>query len=131
MGRDEKDKNLTTKPTLVLVQTCAYSGATLLAFLLGSHPQIATVGEMNGMLDVDIDTYLCSCGQRIKDCGFWQSVEIAMRDKGFEFDIADFRTRFLPVGSPLAYRLRMRFSRIPSSTPTASISFNASKETRS
>lgn len=95
------------EPVFVLVHTSVYSGATLLAFLLGAHPQVATVGEMNGMQDVDVDIYLCSCGQRIRECGFWQSVGIAMRNKGFVFDVAAFGTRFLSVGPSLVQRLQL------------------------
>jgi hypothetical protein len=96
------------RPVFVSVATSAYSGATLLAFLLGAHPQIGTIGEMNGLIaSEDPDKYLCSCGNRIKACGFWQSVKAAMRERGFEFDVAHFDTRFIPSGPPLIQRLRM------------------------
>lgn len=97
----------TNHPVFVSIETSAYSGATLLAFLLGTHPQIATVGEMNGLIPhEDPDEYLCSCGQKIKACEFWQSVKSAMGDKGFEFDVAHFNTSFILGGPGLIQYLR-------------------------
>jgi hypothetical protein len=92
-------------PVFVSIRTSAYSGATLLSFLLGAHPQIATVGEMNGLIArEDPEVYLCSCGQKIRECDFWKSVGIAMRDRGFEFDVAHFDTQFI-LGGPQFIRL--------------------------
>ncbi len=66
-----------------------------LALLLGAHPDIATVGELSGLIArSDPDTYLCSCGERIKNCQFWKSVDAAIVEKGHTFDIAKFDTRF-------------------------------------
>jgi hypothetical protein len=102
----------TNCPIFVSVETPAYSGATLLAFLLGTHPRIATVGEMDGLIPrEDPDEYLCSCGQRIKVCQFWQSVKIAMHTKGFEFDVAHFDTKFIVGGRRLILYLRTGSSR--------------------
>jgi hypothetical protein len=93
--------------TYVGVQATSFSGATLLAFLLGAHPQISTVAEMHGPVNiVDIEKYLCSCGQRIKECEFWRSVEIGMRNRGFEFDVANFDTLFELNGFLLVQYLR-------------------------
>jgi hypothetical protein len=102
----------TTCPVFVPVETSAYSGATLLSFLLGAHPEIATVGEMDGLIAAeDPDLYLCSCGQRIKVCAFWQEVSLAMQEQGFEFDVAHFDTKFALSGSrPIQY-LRLGSSR--------------------
>jgi len=97
----------TSRPVFVSVETSIFSGATLLAFLLGAHPQIATVGEMSGLISSeDPDEYSCSCGQKIKVCEFWQSVKAAMRDRGFEFEVAQFDTKFVLDGPPLVQRLR-------------------------
>lgn len=96
----------------VSVATSAFSGATLLAFLLGAHPQIATVGEMDGLIaSEDPDEYLCSCGQKITHCEFWQSVEKAMHAKGFEFSTANFGTRFVRRCPGLIQSLRYGSSR--------------------
>lgn len=100
-------------PVFVSVATSAYSGATLLAFLLGAHPQVATIGEMDGLIpSEDPDEYQCSCGKRIKACEFWHMVSRAMHERGFEFDIAHFDTKFALNGPRLIRRLRMGSSGI-------------------
>jgi hypothetical protein len=98
-------------PVFVAIETSAFSGATLLAFLLGAHPQIATVGEMNGLIARENpDTYLCSCGQNIKACPFWDSVGAAMRRRGLAFDVAHFDTEFdLGGPRPIQYLRRGSF----------------------
>jgi sulfotransferase family protein len=96
-------------PVFISVQTTAFSGATLLSFLLSTHPQIATVGEMNGLIARENpEVYLCSCGQKIKDCAFWKSIEIAMRDRGFEFYVDHFGMEFALGGPPVMQYLRTR-----------------------
>lgn len=98
----------TKHPIFVPIETSAFSGATLLGFLLGSHPCIATVGEMDGIITSrSIDEYLCSCGRKIKECEFWQSIETAMANKGFEFDVSCFDTKFVLNGPNFIQRLRV------------------------
>lgn len=96
-------------PIFVSLETSAFSGATLLSFLLGTHPHIATVGEMSGLItNANVDEYLCSCGKKIKCCEFWASVKTAMANRGFEFDVANFETQF-NHGPRLMKRLREGF----------------------
>jgi hypothetical protein len=92
---------------LAYISAASHSGSTLLAMLLGSHPQIATVGEMNlsSRAMGDLDHYRCSCGTFIRDCGFWQKVKAAMADRGFEFDLANAGTDYREVNSRYASRL--------------------------
>lgn len=91
----------------VSVETTSFSGATLLAFLLNTHPQIISIGEMNGLIPAeDPDEYLCSCGKKIKTCDFWQSVTTVMNKKGFEFNVADFDMQFLIGNNRFIQRLR-------------------------
>ncbi|HEX6292683.1 MAG TPA: sulfotransferase [Herpetosiphonaceae bacterium] len=102
------------RPIFVSIETTAFSGATLLALLLSAHPQIVTIGEMNGLIArEDPDSYLCSCGQRIKRCAFWQAVADAMRERGFPFDPAHFDTELALGGPPVIQRLRKRRFRRP------------------
>ncbi len=109
----EKAPGRGTGPTFVGIETSSYSGATLLAFLLDSHPQIASVGEMNGLIpSEDPETYLCSCGKRIRGCEFWQAVSCEMDKRGFEFDVAHFDTAF-EWGGP-RWRQRMRLASLGS-----------------
>ena len=49
-----------------------YTGSTLLGMLLGNHPACASIGAATGLTArVDLSTYLCSCGTKFTDCGFW------------------------------------------------------------
>lgn len=66
----------------------SYSGSTLLTFLLNTHPEIATIGELKGD-SMDVVNYQCSCGEPIGQCAFWVAVVEKMREKGETFDLAD------------------------------------------
>jgi hypothetical protein len=92
---------------LAYILAASHSGSTLLSMLLGSHPQIATIGEMNLSPRAmgDLDRYRCSCGQFIRQCGFWQSVAEAMRRRGVAFDLACAGTDYRGAESRYARRL--------------------------
>ena len=72
----------------------SYSGSTLLTYLLGVHPEIATIGELKASAMGDIDEYDCSCGVRIRTCPFWQALGEELRRRGSDLDLADFGTHF-------------------------------------
>lgn len=96
----------------VTIETTPFSGATLLTTLLGAHSSIATVAEMSGLIkSVNPDEYFCSCGHKIKNCEFWQSIEKGMRERGFEFEVSHFDTQFISGHSSLLTRLREGSSR--------------------
>jgi hypothetical protein len=102
-----EEKMMDTRTPCVFITAYSHSGSTLLAFLLGAHPEIATVGEMTGLIPVeDPDVYLCSCGQKIKECEFWRAIASVMQTKGFQFEVANFNTRFELGSHPLIRRLR-------------------------
>ena len=65
---------------LAYILAASHSGSTLLSMLLGSHQQIATVGELKLSTKAigDIDRYRCSCGQFIRRCDFWQKIAANM-----------------------------------------------------
>lgn len=65
----------------------SFSGSTLLSFLLGAHPEVATVGEMFIAPTHNTDEYPCSCGEPIERCGFWQRVAREMTARGVPFDL--------------------------------------------
>lgn len=86
---------------LLYIMGHGYSGSTLLTFLLGAHPQIATVGEL-GIAErakgkTTPEQYLCSCQTPVRECGFWQRVRREMGERGHDFDVWD---------SDLAFRAR-------------------------
>lgn len=75
----------------VYIMGHGYSGSTLLTFLLGAHPQIATIGELYiaPRAKTKPEDFLCSCKTPIRDCGFWQRVASGMEERGQPFDVWD------------------------------------------
>ncbi len=92
---------------LAYILAASHSGSTLLSMLLGSHPQIATIGEMSlsPRSMGDLDRYRCSCGQLIRQCRFWRGVQEGMAQRGFSFDLAEAQTDYRSVRSRYAQRL--------------------------
>jgi hypothetical protein len=79
----------------VYLTSSPFSGSTLFAFLANTHPHIATVGEMTGLIGrVDPAQYDCSCGLRMKACHFWSRVSEQMAIRHQDFDPARFDTKF-------------------------------------
>lgn len=94
------------KPVRILyILAASHSGSTLLAMLLGGHPDVCTVGELKLSAIGDASRYRCSCGRLIVDCDFWRGVESDMRRQGFDFDVNDPRTDVRRVPSAYARRL--------------------------
>ncbi|MCB9852388.1 MAG: sulfotransferase [Phycisphaerales bacterium] len=89
---------------LTYIAAPSYSGSTLLTFLLNSHPDIATVGELKWGT-IDTGTYRCSCGDRLIDCAFWLSIKARVEQKGLPFDFerppTDFRLHNKSIGDRL------------------------------
>jgi hypothetical protein len=71
----------------VFLMAHSFSGSTLLSFLLGAHPEIATVGEMFIAQGIDPQSYVCSCGQRIGECPFWRRISLEMAARGIPYDV--------------------------------------------
>ena len=72
---------------LLYILAASHSGSTLLAMLLGSHPEMGTVGELNAARVGDAAGYRCSCGSAIGRCAFWARITNAMAARGLAFDI--------------------------------------------
>lgn len=86
------------------ILTASHSGSTLLAMLLGAHPEACTVGELKG-IEVEVETYRCSCGELIRECDFWRRVNSAMRQRGFDFEITSAGTNIHKGAPPYLRRL--------------------------
>jgi hypothetical protein len=72
----------------IFLTSHAYSGSTLTSFLLGSHPEIATVGMLTGpAAHLDLNTYRCSCGQLFQQDPFWQAVTAAVNRYGISYSL--------------------------------------------
>ena len=90
---------------LAYILAASHSGSTLLAMLLGAHPDLHD-GELKADSFGDADAYRCSCGRRIKECEFWSKVREAMRRKGIEdYDVTRAGTSIFSVTSPYVGRL--------------------------
>jgi len=89
---------------VVYIMGHGYSGSTLLTFLLGSHPQIATIGELGiaPRAKTTPEEYFCSCQEPIRGCGFWQRVSREMAERGQEFDVWDSDLEFRVNGGGLS-----------------------------
>lgn len=100
-------------PDLVYILAASHSGSTLLAMLLGAHPQAVTVGELSPSNIGDLAQYRCSCHARFLECAFWQRVAGALAAHGADFALDDFHTRYQAVSGPLAQRLLRPLHRGP------------------
>ena len=71
---------------VVYLLAASHSGSTLLGLLLGSHPEICTVGELKLASMGDVERYRCSCGALLRLCPFWTTVsrDLAAHGHGFE-----------------------------------------------
>jgi hypothetical protein len=91
-----------------------FTGSTLLSFLLNAHPQIATVGEATGPIPEagDPRTYPCSCGKTLGDCGFWNGVSAAMRERGHVFAPDRWELAFRVARGRVAHQLLSQSLRV-------------------
>jgi hypothetical protein len=90
---------------LVYVLAASHSGSTLLTMLLSAHPDLCSVGELKAAVPGDVDEYSCSCGERIRRCGFWARVCAGMLRRGFDFDLAGPHVDLQSIGSAYVHRL--------------------------
>jgi hypothetical protein len=92
--------------SLAYLLAASHSGSTLLAMLLGAHPQACSVGELKATSLGDPDQYRCSCRRLIRECDFWAKVRSAMADEGVaDFEITNAGTSIFEVQSRYAQRL--------------------------
>jgi hypothetical protein len=82
------------KTSMLYIMSPSYSGSTLLTFLLADNPTIATIGELKASALGDIESYLCSCGEKLIKCDFWGDVKSRMRARGNRFSLERFGTHF-------------------------------------
>ncbi|GJM24571.1 MAG: sulfotransferase [Phycisphaerae bacterium] len=83
----------------------SHSGSTLLAMLLGAHPDACTVGELKVTRLGNVDKYRCACGASITQCEFWKGIAKRMRASGVEFDVTNAQTALMAHGSAYTNRL--------------------------
>lgn len=97
---------------LTYIASPSFSGSTLVTLLLNGHPKIATVGELKWG-DIDLESYRCSCGEKLTACSFWDFIRHRVESAGHDFDLqrpaTDFRFHKDPFTDRLA-RARVRGS---------------------
>ncbi|HVQ78200.1 MAG TPA: sulfotransferase [Candidatus Binatia bacterium] len=87
---------------LLYILAASHSGSTLLAMLLGTHPDLSTVGELKATSLGDATRYRCSCRELIGQCGFWSGVTADLRRQGLDFDLTRGETDVRSVRSAYA-----------------------------
>lgn len=97
------------KIKLIYVMSASFSGSTLMAFILATHPQIATVGELSGPDPlIRANDYPCSCGSLLKDCAFWKNIESRVNHNGANFHILNQNKRYRVSNSKVIHHLLTR-----------------------
>jgi sulfotransferase family protein len=119
-----------TAAGLLYISSSGHSGSTLLDVLLGNHPSISSLGEVN-RLSISPYTRICACGTVVARCTFWNGIAEAVAERigapqavtwdTFLVDVPPakvlFRlpTRFeseLEIGGPPSDALREEFRRV-------------------
>jgi hypothetical protein len=85
------------KQKLVFIASLSHSGSTLINLLLGAHPKLVGLGEIDTVLQMDSaqleseKVMRCSCGNKVRDCAFWQpAIDALLARPG-----ADLRERYV------------------------------------
>jgi hypothetical protein len=100
------NRGMGNMPRLAYLLSASHSGSTLMAMLLGAHPEACSVGELKGSSIADAENYRCSCKRLIRQCDFWAKISAAMAEEGFpNFEITQSGTNILAVKSRYARRL--------------------------
>jgi hypothetical protein len=101
----------------VCLPGCGFTGSTLLGFLLNAHPECASIGAATGLVSsVDLATYRCSCGELMRECGFWRRVAERTRELGHPVDVhatGFWNTQFLITRQRWLDALLVRSLRLP------------------
>lgn len=77
---------------LLYLTSSSYSGSTLFTFLANQHPQLVSIGELEGW-DYGADEYYCSCGALIEACPFFSYVASEYSKNNLAFDTRNFGTK--------------------------------------
>lgn len=87
-----------------------YSGSTLLSFLLGTHPEISTIGERRKFYNKSIrpnpnETQDCSCGKKFAECEFWSKIRERLLKRISEKDLTTNATEFRFFNNKYLHRI--------------------------
>lgn len=84
---------------LLYITSSSFSGSTLLAFLLNTHPDIFTISEMEGWNYGENEDFYCSCGNSLNECPFFNQVAQAFQEEGLPFTWSNFGTAYRLVSN--------------------------------
>ncbi len=56
----------------------SFCGSTLLSFIMNTHPEVVSVGEISPTARAEGPDYLCSCGAKLASCTLFASVRTVM-----------------------------------------------------
>ena len=118
------------RPRLAYILAASHSGSTLLAMLLGAHPEACTVGELKGASRGNPDTYRCSCGARIRECAFWRKISVAMQARGHAYEVTSAGTDIKAIAGVYPQRLLRPLHRTPGLELVRDTLLNLSSEWR-
>ena len=87
------------KKKYIYILSQRYSGSTLLSFLLGTHPDIATIGERRKFYNKSLrpkanENQDCSCGEKFVDCEFWTAIKLRVMKRVSQEDLVTNTTEF-------------------------------------
>jgi hypothetical protein len=87
------------------ITSSSFSGSTLLTFILNSHSKMGTISEFDIMSAIrDDPDYLCSCGDKIRQCKFFVELKNIMNNAGIEFELDNMDLMFNIFASEKANR---------------------------
>jgi hypothetical protein len=92
---------------LIYITGSNYSGSTLLSFILNSHPNILSIGELGPAPAFETDDYRCSCGEKLIRCPFFLRVKNVLAERGETLNLPRMNLRFFYSRNPLIERLVM------------------------
>jgi hypothetical protein len=107
---------MTDRPSRVTYLTgTSYCGSTLLALVVDSHPQVASIGETSFRRKTQQRgraRQVCSCGQPIRTCPFWTRLFEGVQRQGYQFDVRHWTNDYRYL-HPMAHRVLSTYSRRP------------------
>jgi hypothetical protein len=71
-------------PHVIYIAGSAHSGSTLLDLMLGAHPNVTSVGELQYLKKYWHNNKFCTCGTPIRECKFWTSVIDSATDQAID-----------------------------------------------
>jgi len=82
------------KLTVGYLAGTSYCGSTLTSFILNTHQDIFSPGEMGPGASAEREGFPCSCGAILAECPFYEKVAVKMEGWGVPFDLHHWKLRY-------------------------------------